>query len=214
MATIVNARDLILQAYSPRVATTTMSSDIVIDPSQVTGLGLVIAGTKMVFLNASTQVFQIAKTGAVSPPSAVLTAQLKNLSNTPTLTVVSGTITPAPSLVGGTVTIPYTNLLTDTATIRLTVMQDGITYTDETTIVKVREGIDGLIGFLSNEAHAIPADYLGNALSYAGAGGYFKVYQGVNDITSLCTFSIPAGGNTSGLTATITAAGAYAVTNT
>ena len=71
MSTIVNARDVILQAYSPRVATTSMSSNLVVSQSQVTGLGVVVAGTKMVFLTASTQVFQIAKSGAVSPSSTV-----------------------------------------------------------------------------------------------------------------------------------------------
>lgn len=212
MAQIVNARDLILQAISPRVATTSMSSNLTVDQSQVTGLGIVVAGTKMVFLAATTQVFQIAKSGVVSPASTVITASLKNLTNTPTLTVIGGTITPSPVLVSGSVTVPYANLISDAATIRLTVVQDAVTYTDEITIVKVREGIDGLMGFLSNEAHAIPADYLGNALSYAGATGNFKVYQGINDITSLCTFAIPAGGNTSGLTASINPSGAYAVT--
>lgn len=215
MAQIVNSRDLTLQTVSPRVATTSMSSNLTVDPSQVTGLGLVIAGTKMVFLEASTQVFQIAKSGTVSPASTVLTAQVKNLTNTPTLVVVSGTITPTPVLASGVVTVVYADMKTDVATIRLTVVQDSVTYTDEVTIVKVREGIDGLVGFLTNEAHTVPADYLGNVTSYAGAGGTLKVFQGITDITNLCTFSIPAGGNTSGLTASINATtGVYAITNT
>lgn len=213
MATIVNARDVMLQAYSPRVATVSSSPGLVIDPSQVTGLGLIIEGTKMVFLSATTQVFQIAKSGTVNPASTVLTASIKNLTNTPTLTVVSGTITPAPALVSGVVTIPYAHLLTDAATIRLTLVQDTVTYTDEITIVKVREGVDGLVGFLTNEAHTLPADYLGNVLNYAGAGGNFKVFQGINDITSVCSFSIPSGGNTSALTTSINATtGAYTMT--
>lgn len=213
MATIVNARDQILQAYSPRVATTSMSSNLVVSQDQVTGLGLVIDGTKMAFLSATTQVFQIAKSGTVSPATTVITAELKNLTNTPTLIVVSGTVTPVPALVGGVVTIPYADLKTDAATIRLTVVQDGKTYTDEVTIVKVREGIDGLIGFITNESHTLSSDYLGNVLAYTGASGEFKVFQGVNDITSLCSFSIPAGGNTNALTATINATtGAYSVT--
>jgi hypothetical protein len=213
MATTVNARDVILQAYSPRVATVSMSPNLVVSQDQVQGLGLVVAGTKMVFLSATTQVFQIAKSGTVSPASTVLTADLKNLTATPTLSVISGTITPAPTLVGGTVTIPYANMTTDTALIRLTVVQDAVTYTDEITLVKVREGIDGLMGFVTNEAHTVAADYLGNVLAYTNAGGSFKVFQGVNDITSLCSFSIPAGGNADALTATINAStGVYSVT--
>lgn len=212
MAVTVNARDLILQSVSPRVATVSMSPNIVVSQDQVTGLGLVVLGTKMVFLNATTQVFQIAKTGVVSPSSTVLTAALKNIVATPSLTVVTGTISPTPTLVDGTATINYTSMLTDTALIRLSATQDGVTYADEITLVKVREGIDGLIGFITNEAHMVAADYLGNVLAYTDAGGNFKVFQGINDISSLCTFSIPSGGNTSGLTASInTTTGVYAV---
>jgi hypothetical protein len=167
----------------------------------------------MVFLTASAQVFQIAKTGTVNPTSTVLTADVKNLAATPTLTVVSGTITPAPALVNGSVTIGNADLITDSATLRLSVFQDGITYTDQITLVKVREGIDSLTGLLTNESHAVAADYLGNALGYVGAGGSFKVFQGINDITSLCTYAIPVDGNPSALTASIGAnTGLYAVT--
>lgn len=213
MATTVNARDVRLAAAATRVANMAMAPNLVLSPSQVTGLGIVIDGTKFVSLAATTQVFQIAKNGTVSPASTTLTANVRNLTNAPTLTVVSGTITPAPALVDGVVTIAHGAMTTNTATLRLTVTQDGKTYTDEMTLVKVREGIDALNGFLTNEAHTIPADSLGNPLSYFGAGGSFKVYQGANDVSSVCTYAIAPSGNPSALTVSLNAAtGVYSVT--
>lgn len=210
MATVVNARDVLLQAASTRIATVEMAPNLVVDQSQVDGLGIVLEGTKLVFLQATSQIFQIAKTGTVTPASTTLTALVKNLSTAPTLTVKSGTITPAPVLVGGSVTIAHGALLTDTATIELKVVEDSITYTDQVTLVKVREGSDGVTGFLTNENHTVPADQLGNVLSYSGCGGTFKMYQGTDDITTLCTYSVVS--NPSGLTVSLNAAtGVYVV---
>ena len=210
MATIVNARDVLLQAATPRVATVEMAPNLVVGQDQVTGLGIVLEGTKLVFLQSTSQVFQIAKTGTVTPASTTLTALVKNLAAAPTLSVVNGTITPPPVLVGGSVTIAAGNLITDTATLRLSVTEASVTYTDEVTLVKVREGSDGVTGFLTNENHTVPADQAGNVLSYSGAAGTFKMYEGTNDITTLCTYSVLA--NPSALTVALNAAtGAYVV---
>lgn len=213
MATVVNARDVELQAATPRVANVTIQPNLIVDQSQVDGLGIVVEGTKLVILQATTQVFQIAKTGTVSPASTTLTAVVRNIATAPTLSVIAGTITPAPTLSGGIVTISNTAMTTDTATLRLSVTENSITYTDELTLVKVREGTDSLSGVLTNESHTIPADAVGNPLSYTGCGGTFRVFQGITDITSSCTFALAPGGNPSGLTYSLGATtGVYSVT--
>lgn len=201
MATVVNARDVLLQATAPRVATVNASSNLVVDPSQVTGLGLVIEGTKLVTISATSQQFQVAKSGAVSPLFTTLTPVFRNISGAAVVSVTMGSIFPAPVYVGGVITINYTDLQTDAATVRVSVVDNGITYFDDMTIVKVREGTDGLVGYLTNEAVTLPADALGNVVSYATAGGTFKVFQGNNDVTAACTFTILA--NPSGLTFTL-----------
>lgn len=213
MATVVNARDVQIQSQLPRVATLSAASNLVVSQSQVTGLGLVVEGTKTVFLQSSTQVFQIAKSGTVTPASATLTAVLRNLTSAASLSVVSGTISPAPTLTANQVTINASAMTTDTATVRVTVVENGTTYTDDITLVKVREGTDALVGFLTNENCTITADYLGNPLSYAGATGTFKVFQGTTDITTLCTFALAPSGNPSTLTYSLGATtGVYSVT--
>lgn len=76
-------------------------------------------------------------------------------------------------------------------------------YTDEITIVKLRDGVNGtngrdsLVGYLTNETAAIPADSSNNATSLAGGTGNFKVYSGLTDVTTSCSFSVsgsPVGG--------------------
>lgn len=211
MATIVNARDVLLQAAATRVAGVTLSPNLQVSPDQVTGLGLVITGTKRVFLEASSQVFQVPSSGVANPSSITLTAKLQNLTNTPTLTILSGSVSPVPTFVGSTATVPYADMSTDTVTFRLTVTEDSETYTDDMTLVKVREGSNGVTAFLTNESHTVPGDWIGNVTNYEGAGGTFKVYQGINDISNLCTYSVQV--NSSSVTTSINpTTGVYSVT--
>jgi hypothetical protein len=214
MATIVNARDVLLQATTPRVATVTIAPNIEVDQSQVSGLGLIVNGTRLVFLEATTQVFQIAKTGTITPANTTLTALVRNLSSPATLTVVAGTLGVTPTLTDNQFTITPANMETDVVTLRVTVVENGVTYTDDVTIAKVREGSDSLNVILTNETVTLPADNLGNILNYSGAGGNIKVYQGTNDITSLCSYALAPSGNPSNLTYTLGATtGAYSVTS-
>lgn len=211
MATIVNARDVLLQATTPRVATIDILPNLVVDQTQVEGLGLALANTRTIELQATSQVFQIPKTGSVTPASITLTVVKHNIAGTPTLSVISGTVTGSLALTGGAVTIPYANFTTDSATIRVTATDGSDTFTDDVTIIKVREGIDSFNGLLTNESHTLAADNLGNVLSYTGCGGTFKVYQGAVDITTLCTFSLVA--NPSSLTYSLNSStGVYSIT--
>jgi hypothetical protein len=73
-------------------------------------------------------------------------------------------------------------------------------------------GINAINGYLTNESSTLPADSNGTVSSYAAAAGNFKVFSGTTDVTSLCSFS--KSGATSGLTCTITAAGAYSISGT
>lgn len=216
MATIVNTRDVELQATSPRVSQVDMQDNIQVSQDNVTGLGLVLEGTKQVVLQATSQIFQIPKSGATSPSSITLTATVKNIVATPVLTIAPG---------GGTMSIPVTltdgifsfneaQMTTDVVTFKLTASEGGNDYTDTMTVVKAREGIDSLNGLLTNESHTVPADSLGNVTNYTGAGGRFKVFQGTDDITTACAFSLVAGGNPDGLTYTLTASGGAAGTYT
>ena len=61
-------------------------------------------------------------------------------------------------------------------------------------------GRSPISGFLTNEAHGIPAASDGTASSYTGAGGSFRVFDGTADVSSSFALSTASGGNPQGLT--------------
>lgn len=210
MATIVNARDVILQAASPRFLGVQVGSNIQVPISNVPGLSTALDGTKEITLTGTSQVFQIPKTGSISPSTISVSATLRNVSGTPSLTLTNGTMSVTPALTGGVFTFNASQMTSDTITLHLSLTVSGTTYTDDWTVVKVREGVDALSGFLTNESCTVAADKLGNVTSYTGVGGKFYVYQGTTDVTSACTFTVPTGGNPNSLTYSLIGSGASA----
>jgi hypothetical protein len=94
-------------------------------------------------------------------------------------------------------------------------------YSDEITIVKLYDGVDGkdsISGYLTNETATLPADVNGTVSSYTGASGNFKMFKGITDVTSSATFSVTTalvGGITLNIVNTAgTTKGAYSVSGT
>ncbi len=164
--------------------------------------------TKSIVVTASSQLFQISKAGVNSPASVTFTAQRENLPINPTWSITSGTGT-LTSVSGDSATITFANMTSDTVTVRALDSASGLS--DSITVVKVREGVDAVVGYLTNEAHTLPASDTGVVSSYVGAGGTFKVYYGAADVTTSCTFSVQT--NSSSVTTSIGAStGVYAIT--
>jgi hypothetical protein len=212
MASIINPRDIQLQAASTRLVGVSLPPNVVVDPDNVDGLGLILDGIKRVWISATSQIFQIAKDGDISPTSITLTANIRNLTGTPTLTIVpgSGTMSVVPALTAGIFTFTPAQLTSDTITLRLSLTESSVTYSDDFTFVKVREGADSINGLLTNESHTVSADSAGNVLNYNGASGTFKLWLGTLDIRTVSTFAVASGGNPDGLTVAITASGSNA----
>jgi hypothetical protein len=213
MATIVNDRDVLLQAATSRVAGVTMTN-LSVDQSQVTGLGLVLTGVKRITSLVSEQVFLVPTVGSITPSQVTISVTVSNFAATPVMTVVSGTLSPIPTAVNGVFTIPASSL-SATTVVRISAtdvsVTPNVTYTDDITLLRQVEGSSTVVGVLTQEDITLTADSLGNVTNYYGASGNFKVYQGTNNVTSLCTFSLVS--NTSGLTQTMNATtGAYAIT--
>lgn len=81
---------------------------------------------------------------------------------------------------------------------------------DETTIIRVQSGSNGtpgepgespIVGLLSKDSHILPADSAGVVSTYTGANGEFRVYQGLDNVSAQCTFSVFA--NPDGATVSI-----------
>lgn len=81
-------------------------------------------------------------------------------------------------------------------TVRVEITQGSVTAEDSTSIYGVRDGVDAFTTVLTNEAHSIPADENGLALSYANSGTDIRVFHGSTPLTYATsganTFSVTA----------------------
>lgn len=165
------------------------------------------------YLTATGQVFtQNPNTDTLTPASVTLTAVRKGT------IVTGGTLTFASSpagllsVSGNTATIQSSAFAANSSVkVTATLTHNNATYTDEFTLYKVTGGADALVGFLTNESHALPASADGVVSSYTGAGGDFTVFKGSTKLTSGVTYSVAS--NPQSLTVSINSAtGAYSMT--
>lgn len=126
MATIVNARDVLLQATSPRIAIPPIKID------QVEGLP---AALKRLTITSSASTF--AGTGAgVSPATITLTAnRFGGLTNPVVWSLISGGATVVPS--GDSLVITGSTVTTQTLVLRARVTEDFTNYDAQITITKL-----------------------------------------------------------------------------
>lgn len=148
MATIVNARDIQLQATSPRMVNV-LENDNVFIPA-----------LKGVVLTAPSTVFQVNDAGSPSPTSIVLTATNRQVTGAISWSIVAGTatLTSVTTTSPASATLQYTDLTSPSATIRASVTESGITYYSDFTIAAVADGVDGTAGvayWLTRSAGAV-----------------------------------------------------------
>lgn len=102
-----------------------------------------IAGGIGLTLRASALAFKVDQVGANSPANITLTAYLHPaLAGPASFSVVSGTATLTGT--GNSRTLAYADMVSDSVTIRATVVDGLDTYTDDVTLVKVIDGAPGL----------------------------------------------------------------------
>lgn len=163
------------------------------------------------------QFFRYSKTGGAFDTSLTLVAEfggyLSSVTPSPKVTWeaisgYSGTLPAAGS--SNTLVLYEPNMTDESAEIKATYTSDGVTLSDTVTVLKVRNGVDGVTGILSNEAHTLPSSSAGVVSSWAGAGGKFTVFRGGTETTAGVTFSVQS--NTSGVTVSIDSSGNYSAT--
>lgn len=167
---------------------------------------------KLMSLSVNSQVFQINKAGVATPASISIKAIRNNITGA-TFSVIDGMAT-LTSISGDNATLLYDDMDTDSVTIK--VVDTSAAYDDTITIVKVREGSDALVGYLTNENVTLPAQTDGTVVSYTGASGNFIVMRGATPVTAQCTFEVLANPNSltpvNNIVTAGTNAGQYAVT--
>lgn len=149
------------------------------------------AVAKGLSLSATSQVFQIAKSGTISPSSITFTATGQNLSGSPTFTTM-----PTVSLSGSGATRTLSSGAMSADAVTVTVTWDSLT--DTITVVKVREGSDAYTVILTNEAHVVACNADGTPVTgELGASGKaisdVVVYRGATPLTPTTNSSPSAG---------------------
>ncbi len=166
-------------------------------------------------LLSTSQAFKFDRNNAAQPTvqTITFTAQLANLSGTAAFTCTlydgSGVSLGAVTLGGAGSNIRSLTAAQFGAAQYAVVQATLSGYSDQITVVRIRDGANGLSGLLTNESATLAANSSGVVSSFAPAGGTFKVYDGVTDVTTLATFVVVS---SSGATASIVSnTGVYSV---
>ncbi len=161
---------------------------------------------QLLSLNSSSQAFTYDGLNVLDPAgqSITFTTKLQNITNPVVWTSSPASLLTSTSNAGATLTAANFNSNTS-----VTVTATAGTNSDTITIVRLTDGSTVLIGYLTNESHTLPADSAGAVTVYTGATGTFKVYYGLSEVTSACTFA-GVGVNCTG---SVSVAGVYTVSS-
>ncbi len=156
MAAIINDRDVVLQAATPRI--NPVASDYI-------------------FLTSPTTNFKVGS--STIPTSIVITANLQGyLAGTVTFST-SPTITTTPS--GNTLTILPANMTSDSVVVTASLAFNGSNYSSNTTISLSR---DVIVAALGKPSASLPADSAGVVSSFTNAANTIKIMVGNVDDTA------------------------------
>ena len=134
MSAIVNDRDVLLQAAVTRFTPPPLPQEIQDAVDATKGLQILSTGDQ----------FKVAVGGSTTPASITFTIAFRLISGTVTWSVTQGTATLTGS--GNTRTLSPGNMSTDRVRIKASLTVNGITYSDEIDISRVRDGSTGSDG--------------------------------------------------------------------
>jgi hypothetical protein len=93
----------------------------------------------------------------------------------------------------GRVTVTVTGGGSTAVTVQFDYSDSGDTGTTAATAASAQGGDDGVLHYLTNEAHVLSANFDGLGYSLAGSGGTHKVFEGTSDETANATHEIVGG---------------------
>lgn len=132
MATIVNARDVLLQG-STRLVTVSLPSNVVPE------------GVREIILTPSTGVFKTNSAGNSTTPSSItISLTKKYVTGTATFSIIEGSATLTGT--GDSRTLTFSNMSSERVVIQASLVFNSVTYTSTSTIVKVKDGAAGTNG--------------------------------------------------------------------
>lgn len=137
MATIVNYRDVLLQAADPRFIPPPLPQEV---QDAVNNANSAVDATRGLEIYANGDQFKYDGT-ATTPASITFNVRLRLLSGTVTWSVVQGTATLTGT--GNSRTLTPANMSTDRVRVRASLMVGATTYFDEMDVTRVRDGAAG-----------------------------------------------------------------------
>jgi hypothetical protein len=147
---------------------------------------------KAISIQGTSQIFTYDGTGILNPSGQIITLTAVTQSITGSVVWGSSPSGVFSGIQGAITRISGSTLGALTASVVVTASADGVS--DYFTIIKVRDGASGsigasgsntVVGFLTNEAQIVPADFTGVVSSFAGASTAFKVFVGLTDSSNL-----------------------------
>ena len=181
--------------------------------------GLVGTTARAVDATSDNQVFNYTSAGITpSPTTSVITATARNATGILTLTYAFKkglTVLQAESPVATYTYTPPASYSTLADQITVELYEGGVlTATDTLTMAGLKPGVNGIGGILTNETHVTTTASDGTGYALTSAGGTFKVYSGVTDVTTSSTFTVTTA-TFNGLTlAIVPATGIYTLSGT
>lgn len=181
MATIVNDKDKLLQATTVR---------------------LLSSSNNYIYFNTPAPVFNLDSVGVATPTSYTITAQFAGQlrgAGTVTWSTVTGTVATTGQS-GNNWTIAATDLTTNTAVIRASLLYLGVTYSADLTISKLSSGASAVFADLVSENDVIASEADGTGYTLP-TGNALRLYSGGTIISTGVTYTGTATKN--GLTLTV-----------
>lgn len=180
--------------------------------------GAVGSNARAVSLLAVAQGFAYNTSGTTpSPASSVFTATALNTVGTVYYDFKKNGVSVQNGVSATYTYIPAANYASMPEYIQVDIREGASTGTvlasDMVTTMGQMAGKDAITGYLTNESTSVPTASDGTGAVYTSAGGTFKVFKGITDVTTSTTFSASA--SVSGLTLTIGAStGVYSLSGT
>lgn len=165
------------------------------------------ADAKLLSLSATSEIMSFDANNSPRPANqtVTITAKLQNISGTATFTAYPymGNAKLSAITLGGSGNVrTLSSGVWDATWDRVEITATLAGLSDTLSIVKLVDGMGAIVGYLTNESVTLPATSAGVVSDFSGANGYFKVYDGLMDVSYLTTFDIATGGAV-GCTATI-----------
>jgi hypothetical protein len=142
------------------------------------------------------------------------------MSGTATFSVIGGTGTLTSTTDPNSKRLLFTNMLTDSLSVKAEFVDGPDTYDDTVNLFKVYNGNLTPLIYLTDENRTVPSDAAGTVASFAGVSTQAAVYEGINDTSSTWSFTTAAvgctitGTNTRNITVTAMSADTATVTFT